>query len=72
MVLGAQWGANNEKAIQGVFAEAAEWGTQAMLDVAGFLDTGWGKVIAGALGGLPATIGMAVNDAVNGEDGFED
>jgi hypothetical protein len=43
-----------------------------MLDVAGFLDTGWGKFIAGAIGGLPVTIGMAVNDALNGEEGFED
>lgn len=71
MVLGAQWGANNEKAIQDVFAETAEWGTQAILDIAGFLDTSWGKVAATALTGLGG-VGIGIIDTLNGEDTLED
>ena len=47
--LGAQWGYNNQEAIQEAFADTYTWINQAKLDIAGFLDTGWGRAIGHAI-----------------------
>ena len=71
-ILGAQWGEKYQQEIQKSFSDIGEWTTQAFLDTAGFLDTGWGKAIASILGGPLDNFGIELIDNLNGEDNLEE
>lgn len=70
--LGAQWGQEYQQEIQKSFSDIGEWTTQAFLDTAAFLDTGWGKVAAGAFGGALAMGSIGLTDYLNGEYSLEE
>lgn len=76
--LGAQWGVENSKAIKDGFANVTEWASQALLDGAAFLDTGWGKFFGGLAANYVSTtnplLGWAFGAdlALNGDESYEE